>query len=263
MFIKPKYVYLSFLLPLLYEALLKISIEHLSPDDSVNAVVSLFAGFWLIWLPGAGGLKSEKQQALSPPLILLGCGFLFISTLYFLPWLGVKITVGYDPITELIGSMFFIAAGFALNYHDDSVDDRRADFTLLLLAGILLALAALAKLLFDQLFRVPADSAAARLVIDVCNGLIVLTLLSQFRRSFGRVHLLLRVSIMFWAFAQIVAHGRSCEITPTHACGLTSVQGVVALGIAWSLMLGKIAFVVFVVDGYINCRITSTQEASP
>jgi len=255
-------VAISFVLPLLIEEAIKASI-HAGPSKAQNITVCLIASAWLFWLAFRGKPKSETVRSFHHSLIFLACGYLFIAILYFLPTLNITVANGYDSITELLGSVLFIGAAASLLRARSTDNEREVDLAILICLSILILLACIGKAIFDFHLNPSAtveDASAARLLVNICNGGIVLILYSQLRRISGGVHPLIHVSIVFFAIAEIVAQGSSCQTSTREPCRAESMAAIVALGIAWSLLVGKVVFVSFVTDTFVAVRDQAAQS---
>jgi hypothetical protein len=62
------------------------------------------------------------------------------------------------------------------------------------------------------------------------------------------------VIILLYGCAQIAAQGTDC-LSAKNACAPPALENFVALAIAWTLLLGKIAFGAYTSCLYFNCRI--------
>jgi len=73
------------------------------------------------------------------------------------------------------------------------------------------------------------------------------------RRLFASPDWLTHIMILLFGCAQIAAQGRDC-LESQHPCLPPSLESLAALAIAWSLLLGKIAFGGYASYLYFNIR---------
>lgn len=243
-------------LPAIADRILDKSFE-VGPTRPMQVVASLIGAGYLFWLAVPRISAQPSARDFRASAITLGVGYLFIATLYILPQMQVTVLVGYDSITEFVGSFLFVCAAIWLT-NSEPETKRLEDLATLIALGVLLVIAALVKGICDLRSNScsQSDAVAARLLINVCNGGIVLVLYGQLRRRLKNVHPLVHISILFFAMSELVAgDGDLMKCTPDTFCSF------VTLGISWSLLLGKAIFVAFFGAAYNHTAREKPPEA--
>lgn len=236
-------------------AILKDAIKQLTPSTEVTSFVC-FSFALLLALPAVIGKTPPKDPTLRWPILALATAYAWMSLLYFFNWTQlVKLAAGYDAVTDLIGTLFFVVAWFMISVREADKQSQVADrFALVILCLLALASGA-SKLLIDSAIGgSAADGAAARLFLNVCNGAVFLSLYGQMRRLLPPPDPVTHTLILLYGCAQIAAHGRDC-LSASKPCSPPALESFVALAIAWTLLLGKVAFGAYVSYLYFNGRI--------
>jgi hypothetical protein len=257
-------VAISFVLPLVVEEIIKHSFID-GPNLAQSITVSLIAAAWLFWLAFSERPLGRVVQTLRISLIFLATGYLFIAILYLLAAWKITVADGYDAFSELLGSLLFAAAAASLLGTEPKDDERKANLALLVCLSLLVFVGCVGKAIFDFHLNPLAqeqDTHAARLLINVCNGGLILLLYGQLRKLRGTDHPLIHISIIFFAIAEIVAHETPCPAIKDIPCRPDGMGALVALGVAWSLLLGKVVFVSLVTDTFLDLRELRSKDTA-
>jgi hypothetical protein len=219
----------------------------------------------LLLLPILVTNKQPKDGIVIRPALLLAIAYAWISLLYFFKW--VKLVrlpaqyAQYDAITDVFGTLFFICAWFMFSKHDPDREGRIAERTAFVVLTLITFGAGVSKTLIDMnIVGSGADDPAARLILNICNALVVFSLYGQVRRLLPAPDPITHVLILLYGCAQIAAPARDC-LYASSPCALPSLQAFVALAVDWSLLLGKIAFAVYVSYLYFNYDLSSKEYA--
>lgn len=225
-------------------AALAPDIAHaIKPTPPVMTVVAVvFAAVLALPLIVDQGRNYRRPQTICA--IFLAIAYVCMAALYFLSWSGlVQHSRGYDAITDFVSTAFFACAWATLTVLEPDIQSRLVDrFAVAILLTTAL-LAGVAKFNLDARPGTPDDD-AARLMLNLCNGAVFLSLYAQMRRVFAPPDPVSHLVILLYGCAQIAAHGADCFGANT--CKLPAAVAVAALVIAWGLLLGKIAFAGYV-----------------
>ncbi|SRR6266481_291762 len=234
--------------------LVKNVIVQITPSGAGNTLICLAVSLLLV-LPVLTNTP-PKDPTLKGPTIALASAYVWISLLYFFHWTHlVDLPKGYDAVTDLIGTFCFVVAWGMVSGRETDKQSKGAERVALAVLCLFAFVSGASKLLIDLHVHggMPADGQAARLILNVCNGAIFLSLYGQMRRLLPSPDLISHTVILLFGCAQIAAHGRDC--LESKACASPSLEGIVALMIAWTLLLGKIAFGAYISYLYFNGQV--------
>jgi hypothetical protein len=246
--------------------LVKDGLSGLRPSLEMNTVVSLLVAT-LLALPI---LVLQRQIEIDRTIRrvggILAIAYGFTGLLYFLKLLASFPPTGYDAVTDLVGTLFYVAAWYTLSSHRADPRGHTVERAALLVTVVIASLFAALKLVFDlglakNGLDPTAQSQAARLVLNACNGVVLLSLYALMRRLLQQPDAVSQVVILFYGVAQVAAHGRDC-LTASPPCPPGSVECVAALGIAWTLFLGKVAFGLYVLYLYSHGRFNPAADTA-
>jgi hypothetical protein len=245
-------------------------IKEIRPSSWTNCIVCMSVCL-LLGLPVLLG-KSPKDPNLRTPALVLACGFLFMALLYLLHAAGIwTIPEGYEVITDVIGTFFFIGAWLSLSLKEPDRENRHAEQVALVILCLFILAAGIVKFYFDLETRgirraslsteLQLDVSIARLIVNLCNGAVLLSLYAQMRRLFRPPDPVIHLFILLFGCAQIAAHGRDC-LGENPQCFNLVVPLLGASVIAWVLLLGKIAFGLYVSYLYFNAQMPAAQNVT-
>jgi hypothetical protein len=231
--------------------------DDFSPSPGTNWAVSIAVAALLLYQSfiGKDGPMDARLRAVCK---WLATAFGWMALMYILKWLKVVgIPNGYDAVTDLIGTLFFVGAWAQLTSCEVNVDWRAADRLALALLCALAVVSGVAKFLFDinlhQAQDVVGFQAAARLALNICNGAILVGLYLSMCRMLQPPTPLVHVVVLLYGCSQISAHGTDCL---PDQCVMPSFSAAVALLTAWALLAGKVAFGLYVVYLYGHGKFT-------
>jgi hypothetical protein len=247
-------------------------IHLVRPSAGTTAAICILLAL-VLFIPVLLRTGATRNRIVQLTVTMLSVAYVFMGLLYFFNWIGAWIPSGrqeafYDATTDAIGTLFFVTAWFLVSKLESAPETRVAEHVSLAILCILVVIAGSTKLVIELQGRdTTADYSSARLMLNLCNGAIFLSLYNQMRRNIGSPDVASHVLILFYGCAQIAAHGRDCLAGST-PCSTQTTEGLVALAIAWSLLLGKIAFAAylsylfFTQDDSRNRRIPASSEAT-
>ncbi len=237
----------------------KNAIGQITPSPGATSFVC-FAFSLLLAIPALIGNSPSKDPILRWPTLALAVAYAWMSLLYFFNWTHLwthllNLSAGYDAVTDLIGTLFFVVAWYMVSAGETDKQSQVAERIALALLCLVVLAAGVSKLLVDAgVGGSLADGQAARLILNICNGAIFLSLYGQMRRLFPSPDPVTHIVVVLYGCAQIAAQGRDCLSTSV-PCAPPALEGLVALAIAWTLLLGKVAFGAYVSYIYFNGRI--------
>lgn len=191
--------------------------------------------------------------------------YLWMAALYFLKWTGLaEVPQGYDAITDVMGSLFFVGGWWSLQTKDEDRSSHIADRMALVSLTLLTVLIGAAKFVAD---RNETDNtsiqAAARLGLNLCNGAIFLGLYLQLRRLLLAPDPVTHCALLLFGCAQVAAHARDC-LSASETCELPSLPAVIAIAVSWILLLGKFLFGAYVLYLCGHARLSDSKpDAEP
>lgn len=230
---------------------------EIRPALVTNAVV---AGALFLTLLYAAMIGRRGEAAwLRGFVALLAAAYFLTAILYALPLLPAAMrpptVVGFDPFTDVLGSFLFLGAWAVVAHRDPDKASAFGDLLAQFLLALILIAAGGAKWMIETGVALPplwtADSGAAtqaaRLVLNVANGAILFGLYATMRRLLPAPFSVIHLIILLYACAQVAAPGRDClNADPScDAMNAASLESIVALAIAWTLVIGKLAFVMY------------------
>jgi hypothetical protein len=242
--------------------LLKNALSQITPSSETNFMLCL-AFTLLLAVPVLIGTTSADSR-LRLLFLTLAVAFAWMALLYFISWMHlVKLSAGYDAVTDLIGTLFFLVGWYIISEHESDKPSRTVDRVALVVLGLLVFVSGASKLLVDIKDGGAGDAGqAARLILNMCNGAIFLSLYGQVRRLLPPPDPVTHVFILLYGCAQIAAHGTSCLFSVPKPCTRSSFEWLVAITVAWLLLLGKIAFGTYLSYLYFNGRIADKPPVS-
>lgn len=260
-------------------AIVKDAVVQVTPSVGMACLICLAIAL-LLALPILGKKAVNEDSSLRSAILALAIAFLGTAILYFLSWTKVwDLPKGYHAATDVISTLFYVAAWYILSAREPDEQTKTADRFALTILCIGLLVAGVTKLVLDQplvnlpktetyrfLFeqgseaRLILNAEAARLVLNLCNGAIFLSLYGQLRRLYTSPDPITHVFILLFGCAQIAAHGRDCLSAAT-PCAPPTVEAIAALSIAWILLLGKIAFALYLSYLYFNGTPEKLEDA--
>lgn len=219
------------------------AIHAIRPTPGVATVVaSILAVVLALPLIIDQGQRYRRPQTIFA--IFLAIAYVWMAVLYFLNWSGlVQHSRGYDAVTDFVSTAFFAGAWATLTALEPDAQSRLVDRIAVAVLLIVTLLAGIAKFQLDA-HPESADDYAARLMLNLCNGAVFLSLYGQMRRSFSPPDPISHLVILLYGCAQIAAQGADC--LPSKSCPLPTAAGIAAFAIAWGLLLGKVAFAAYV-----------------
>jgi hypothetical protein len=152
----------------------KSGLKQISPSSAWTSVICLAIAFILVG-PILISVKPDRSRV-RWPVLLLGVAYAWMGLLYFLNVVGLaKPSVGFDAFTDVIDTLFFVAAWLLWSKEETTTDDQ---VTQRVCAGVLVMLLFIggACKAAAQVGGggTDADVQAARLVLNVSNGAILL-----------------------------------------------------------------------------------------
>lgn len=242
--------------------------QQLKPSAELNAVVSLLMSLLLAWPVVARRNHGARDLTLTRMMSILSIAYGFTGLLYFLSAMANWPPSGFDAVTDLLGTLLYVAAWFVLSSREEDTEGFTAERTALPVIVVIAILFASLKTIIDLRMAANPDLTggesqrqAARLVLNICNGAVLFSLYGLMRRLLLQPDPLSHVVIALYACAQIAAHGRDC--LKDNACPPGSVESITALGIAWALLLGKISFGLYVLYLYFNATFSPPGPVDP
>lgn len=234
--------------------LITAAIQHVTATRGVTALVCL-AFALLLSVPPIIGVH-PKNHSLNAPVLALSMAYAWMALLYLLSWTKLVVrSAGYDAITDVVGTLFFVVAWFLTSTCEMEGSSVTSERVAIVTLCLLLFMSGAAKCVIElRREQLSADYQAARLLLNICNGAIVLSLYGVMRRLFPPPDPVTHVVILLFGCAQIAAHGRDC-LSVGNACQPPSTEYVIAVFIAWTLLLGKIAFGAYLSYLYFNARV--------
>jgi len=236
-------------------------LDQVIPTDAAQFVGSIIIAL-LLFLPWYLGLKPRDVHFSKFAVIMAGA-YGLIGSLYLLHLLGLHpfanapIAKSYDTLTDVLGSLVFVAGWHNLSQFNPEPSDVRSERVIIILLTFVLVACGVWKGWVEAVANPSAESvAAARLLLNACNGAIFLSLYIQMRRLLQFPDPLTHLLIVLFGCAQIAASGRDC-LSDVQQCAASTAQGIAAYSIAWMLLAGKIAFGVYVLFLYYNGTIGS------
>ncbi|HVL08627.1 MAG TPA: hypothetical protein VM512_05660 [Burkholderiaceae bacterium] len=187
-----------------------------------------------------------------------------MTLLYLLDVLNIlTIPTGFDSLTDAIGTMWFVATWYVLAGRENH-EARSAEMLLIVLVALSVFIVGGVKFGLQISNPQSEEYNSARLMLNLCNGVVMLGLYRTARGSLPPPDPASHAFIILFGCAQIAAHGRDC-LSAVPACTANTVSGLVALSIAWALILGKVAFAAYISYCYFNSEedIESTGAARP
>jgi hypothetical protein len=195
-------------------------------------------------LPALGRNSPPQEAFLKAPTATLAGAYAWISLLYFFKWTGlIKLPAQYDAVTDLCGTLLFIAAWYMFSGREPDEEGHIAERVALTIISLLSIGAGVAKTLIDtNVIGSTADDPSARLVLNFCNAAVIFGLYGQIRRLLPPPDPVTHVLIMLYGCSQLAAPARDC-LYAAHPCASPSLDYFVACTIDWSLLMGKIGLV--------------------
>lgn len=217
----------------------------------------------LLTVPAVRCNPPPKETTLRWLTLVIAVAYFFMSALYLLNWTGIfTLPTGYDAVTDLVSTLLFAAAWLILLLRERDKQSKDAEVAAFIVLGLLVVAAGISKFVIDTgPTGFEADRAAARLLLNICNGAIFLSLYGQIRRLFQSPDPVTHIIVLLYGCMQVAAHGRDCLIT-SKPCLFPSLEWIVAISIAWTLLLGKIAFGVYVLFLYFNGQLQQPEETA-
>jgi hypothetical protein len=232
----------------------------------MQLVVCVIAGGALI-LPALVFFYKPKDPALQWPTVVIGFGYLTMAALYALNVLSklevqgaISVTsqVGYDPITDSLSSLIFIAAWFLFSQTEPDQGTRRTERFMILIMSLAVLVSGAWKF-FDEWHRADRETIAiARRVLNFSNGAVFLCLYTQMLRILPPPDPFNRLIILLYGCAQIGADIRDC----LGSCSINSSEGAAAYIVGWVLLVGKISFALYVVYCFFEASLVSRDKGS-
>jgi hypothetical protein len=240
----------------------------LPPSNLLNCLVCLAVGILLV-LPQVL-LEEPKNPDMKAPTNCIITAYFIMALLYLISLLGLDPVgkteingvynpgrVGYDSFSDTISSFFFVAAWFFFaRLERDPVKVVQERLVMLILLILLLSSGALKAYLdlgmdiqsallseVDKM-KHTLSAAAARQLLNLCNGAIFLGVYMLMVRLFSIRNPLTHLLILFFGCAQILADARDCLDCKPFALMLE------AYVVGWILVIGKLAFGLYVHECY-------------
>jgi hypothetical protein len=235
------------------------------PSPALTSIVC-FAFALILAIPALIRDTPPKAPILGWLNLTLAMAYTWMSLLYFFKWRNIcSLPVGYDAATDLVGTLFYAVAWFKVSTNETDHQAQLAERAALAFVCLLAVVFGTTKLVIESPLRgLTADQLAAqlalphyqavRLALNVCNGAVFLSLYNQMRRLLAAPDPVTHVLVLLYGCAQIAAHGTDC-LSAKNACTSPAIENFVALAIAWTLLLGKIAFGTYASYLYFNGRI--------
>jgi hypothetical protein len=233
-------------------------IHAIQPTPGVmSAVAGILAIVLALPLIVDQGRRHRRPQTVCA--VFLAIAYVWMAALYFVNWSGfIQLPRGYDAITDIVSTGFFACAWATLTVLESDTQSRFVDRIAVAALVMAVLFAGLAKFHLDAKPDTPDDN-AARLMLNLCNGAVFLSLYAQMRRVFSPPDPLSHLVILLYGCAQIAAHGADCVGLKT--CHLPGAAAIAAFVIAWGLLLGKIAFAVYV--AYFSFNVATLRSPRP
>lgn len=233
----------------LLTAIVQNVLGAVKPSNGVNTVVCFVIAAWIA-LPT---LMKRRGEVLFTETLLLAVAYALMMAVYGLGWTKlVPVQEGYDAATDFVGTLFFALAWLVVSLHEVDEENRKVDLFSAVILILLSFMAAALKFVADVGHADPSIVSQTRLALNLCNAAVFFGLYSAMRRSLLPPDPLTGCIILLFGCGQVAIYGRDCLTSVDSPCAPSTVRGVIALAIAWLLLLGKIAFGLYISYVYFN-----------
>ncbi len=232
-------------------ALIKNAVEHMTWGAQTQAIVcGLFT--LVLALTAAAAPRTAAAGRFRWTVGLVAAAYAWMTLLYLMGMVKeFAQPAGYDAATDMAGTLVFIGAWFCLPSPADD-EAGQADRMLMIVAALAIFISGGIKVGLQAKGMTTGDEyQAARLMLNMCNGVAMLGLYGAIRRTQRPPDPVTHALIVFFGCAQVAARGRDC-LGLTDACVVGSISGLTAYAIAWILLLGKIALAAYIAYCYFN-----------
>lgn len=231
------------ILGIILGTILKPLISQFIPSSLTNAIIS-FAVFILLIVACFHLPKGQRpvESTIKKVCCFLAIAYLCTAQLYCVKLLTGFPSRGYDGVTDLIGTLFYVAAWWTANEKDEY--SRSSERLTMLIATAIAFVFAMLKIYSDMQLgnTTQNDLQASRLILNLSNGVIFLSLYWQLRRLYQSPDPVTHVILVLFGCSQVAAHGG--DPLYTNPTGI-SIEIVAAHLVAWTMLLGKPAFAIY------------------
>ena len=245
----------------------KNAVGQINTTPGTVSLICLLSAF-LLAFPAINSKTQPADESVRRPVLVLSVAYAWMALLYFFKWIGwARVPATYDAFTDVLGTLFFIVAWFMLLPLETDEQSHSAEAAALTVLTFLTVAAGFSKAFVEMPAQFgQTDEVAVRLALNICNAAVFFSLYGLMRRLLPSPDPVTHVLLVLYGCAQIAAPARDCltAVSGTVSalpCTFPSFPRFLGAAVEWILLLGKVAFAVYLSYLYFNGKIRSRGVA--